>query len=77
MRAEPAPLRTTFSTGQPMFTSKRSVLGLRLRHSSAAIAILSGSLPNTWVPVNGQLPYIRYSSLRGLCIMALSETISV
>ena len=48
---EPEPLRRTFATGHPMFTSMRSMLGLYCTALAAAWANLSGLLPNNCRPV--------------------------
>ena len=78
INTDPDPLRMTFSTGQLMLTSMKSMSGLILSASAAASANVSGLLPKSWRPVNGHLPNSRYSGLQdGLLRTALSEVISV
>ena len=52
IKAEPAPVLVTLGTGQPMFTSKKSILGFNLSDTAAAFAKFSGLAPNNWTPVS-------------------------
>lgn len=75
---DPAPLRTTFSTGHPMLMSMASTDGLDSRTLAAALPIISGSSPNIWTATGWSSPVSRYGRVRlSPWTMPESETISV
>ena len=78
MSDEPAPLRTTFSTGHPMLMSMASTDGLISSTLAAALPIISGSSPNICTATGWSSPVSRYGTVRlSPWTIPESDTISV
>lgn len=75
--ADPAPLRTTFFTGQPMLMSTKRSSGCRYSATSAAAARFSGSDPKSCTPVGASPARMNLMHVWGLWARPGADVISV